>query len=178
MPMPGTRAPPSWRLSPASCRRFFGSMASSVKSPSSPEEDSAGWRRSPKKKRQHRLKTAPFRSRCRRPRIGQFLRHPSDERLVVNRRQSRQKHLIRKPAVLHRRNFQQKVEVIAHQAVRNHPAPGEFLLYPHHRAEFLLLLRPNHKPSLHHSRDNVVKNRLLRRFPPPSQPSRTSAHDL
>ena len=50
-------APPSWRLSPASCRRLFGCMAWLLKSASSPEEDLARcrilpprWRRSPKKK--------------------------------------------------------------------------------------------------------------------------------
>ena len=53
-------APPSWRLSPASCRRLFGSMAWFVKAASAPAEDSARcriqpprWRRSPQEKRQH-----------------------------------------------------------------------------------------------------------------------------
>ena len=64
--------------------------------------------------------------------------------------------------------------MVAHQAIGNHPAVGEFLLQAHQRPEFLLLLRAESKTSVHDAGNHVVKYRFPGRFPPLGQPARLS----
>ena len=80
------------------------------------------------------------------------------------------------PALRHRRHFQQQVDVVAHQAVGQHPAAREVLIHPHQGAELLLLVLPERKPPLHHPRDAVVKHRLHLRILPRGKPAFSACH--
>jgi hypothetical protein len=63
------------------------------------------------------------------------------------------------------------MNVIAHQAVREHSAPREILIHPHVDAELLFLLLPKRELPVNDSVDDVINDRSFVRIFPRSEPA-------
>ncbi|MEX1049378.1 MAG: hypothetical protein WED15_07610 [Akkermansiaceae bacterium] len=63
-------------------------------------------------------------------RLRQFRRHPGHKCLGIECPEALQQQLVAQPTLRHRRDFQQDMEMVGHDAVRQNPAAGKVLIHP------------------------------------------------
>ena len=109
--------------------------------------------------------------------IFQFLGDLRHLRLAVENAQPLKQLLIRNATLRHRRHFQQEMEVVGHQAIRQHPATRELLAHAHQHPEMLPFIHLQHELPPHDPAEAVVDHRFRPRILPRHRPSLAVVHD-
>lgn len=92
---------------------------------------------------------------------------PDTQVQLANSNSTNLQFLVGRTIVRRRRHLQEQVEVIVHQTISCNPAAGKFLTNPYEGAKRFLLIGPQDKFTLHHSRNAVVvADRFFLGIPP------------